>query len=51
MIKLELNLNEVNVILSAIAQLPYSQVEPLVQKIRGQVVPQLQEESKPESVE
>ena len=42
--KLELDLNEVNGILSALAQLPYAQVEGLISKIRTQVMPQLAEE-------
>ena len=46
MIKLELELNEVNAVLVALGQMPYAQVEQLVTKIRQQAIPQAQEAPK-----
>ena len=43
-IKLELDLNEVNGVLGALGQMPFAQVEPLVNKIRQQAIPQAQAE-------
>jgi len=43
-IKLELELNEVNGILGALGQMPFAQVEPIVNKIREQAVPQAKAE-------
>ena len=43
MIKLELDLNEVNAVLVALGQMPYAQVEQLVAKIRQQAIPQAKE--------
>jgi hypothetical protein len=40
-IKLEFQLDEVNVILSALGNLPYAQVIQLVNKIQAQATPQL----------
>ncbi len=40
-IKLELILDEVNGVLTALGQLPYAQVAPLVEKIRDQATPQV----------
>lgn len=40
-IKLELVLDEVNGIITALAQLPYAQVAGLVEKIRDQATPQV----------
>lgn len=42
MINLNLDLNEVNGILSALGQMPYSQVKELVEKIQQQAIPQVQ---------
>jgi hypothetical protein len=43
--KLDLTLEEVNGILMALGNMPYAQVEPLIGKIRAQVIPQVQAES------
>ena len=45
-IKLELELVEVNGIMQALGNMPYAQVEPLVNKIREQAIPQAAEEEK-----
>jgi hypothetical protein len=45
-IKLELDVNEVNVILNALGQMPFVQVQALIMKIQGQATPQVQEENK-----
>jgi hypothetical protein len=45
--KLELSLEEINIIMAALGNMPYAQVAGLVDKVRGQVQPQLQ---KPEEV-
>jgi len=37
-----LTLEELNVVMSGLGQLPYAQVSPLVDKIRGQAIPQVQ---------
>ena len=42
MIKLELELGEVNGILSALERMPFAQVADLVAKIQGQASPQVQ---------
>jgi hypothetical protein len=47
MIKLELTLDEVNVVLNTLGNLPYSQVSLLIEKIRGQSIPQLQQQTEP----
>ena len=44
MIKLELEINEVNGILTALGQMPYVQVQALIMKIQGQAAPQVQTE-------
>lgn len=53
LIKIELALEELNVIMSALGNLPFVQVSPLIEKIREQAVPQLPvpqpQESKPEA--
>jgi hypothetical protein len=46
MIKLDLSINEVNAILLALAKLPYETVAPLIEKIRGQSLPQVPEEDR-----
>lgn len=51
MIKLELELEEVNGILVGLGNLPYAQVQPLIDKIRGQVIPQVQAESDVPTIE
>ena len=43
MIKLELDVNEVNVVLAGLGQLPFAQVEAVVVKIREQAIPQVQQ--------
>lgn len=52
-IKLELTLDEINACLTALGNLPFVQVSPLIEKIREQTVPQLPvpqpQESKPEA--
>jgi hypothetical protein len=45
-IKLELDVNEVNVMLNALGQMPFVQVQALIMKIQGQATPQVQEENK-----
>ena len=42
-IKLELDINEVNVILTQLSEGSYKTVEPLITKIRGQALPQISE--------
>lgn len=42
MIKLELEMNEINGILTALGQLPFVQVQALIAKIQQQAVPQVQ---------
>ena len=42
MINLELSLNEINLILQALGQAPYAQVAELVDKIKGQAIPQVE---------
>lgn len=44
MITLELDLNEVNVILQSLGQAPYAQVASVVDKIRNQAGPQVQQQ-------
>ena len=46
-IKLELSLEEINVILNALGQLPYVQVAALIDNIRRQGERQLQNEAEP----
>ena len=40
-IKLEMHLDEVNVILQALGNLPYAQIAGLVEKIKEQAIPQV----------
>lgn len=42
MIKLELEIAEVNGILSALGQMPFVQVQALIAKIQGQAAPQVE---------
>jgi hypothetical protein len=42
MIELKLDLNEVNGILNALGQMPYTQVKELIAKIQAQAQPQLE---------
>lgn len=44
-IKLELNINELNSILNALGAMPYVQVVALIDKLKVQVTPQIQEKS------
>jgi len=44
MIKLELDIAEVNGVLNALGQLPFVQVQALIAKIQGQAAPQVQQE-------
>jgi hypothetical protein len=46
MIKLELDVNEVNGVLAALAQMPYVQVNELILKIRTQATPQVADKEK-----
>lgn len=48
MIHLELELAEVNGILSALGKFPFEQVADLVEKIRDQAIPQVPEEEEEE---
>ena len=41
--KLELELNEVNAVLIALSRLPYAEVAPLIEKVKGQADEQLKE--------
>ena len=43
MITLELHVDEVNGILGALGQLPFAQVAGLVEKIKAQAIPQVQD--------
>jgi hypothetical protein len=45
MMKIDLTLEEVNGVLVGLGHLPYAQVQPLIDKIREQVIPQVQAES------
>ena len=45
MIKLELEVPEVNGILTALGQMPFVQVQSLIAKIQGQAAPQVQPEA------
>ena len=45
MIKLELDLNEINGVLNALGQMPFVQVQALIAKIQGQAAPQVKEKS------
>ena len=47
MIKLELDVNEVNGILASLGQMPYVQVSELILKIRAQAAPQVAEKEEP----
>jgi hypothetical protein len=40
-VKLELTINEINIIMQALGNMPYAQVFELVQKIREQAQPQI----------
>ena len=42
MIKLELSLEEVNAVLSALGKAPYEFAQPIVDKIKQQAIPQVQ---------
>ena len=50
MIKLELNIEEVNGILMALGKAPYEMAQPLVDKIKQQAVPQVQPQATPVDV-
>ena len=43
-IKIELSIDEINGVLMALGNLPYAQVQPLIDKIRVQVIPQMEYE-------
>ena len=45
MIKLELEVNEVNGVLNALGQMPFVQVQALITKSQGQAAPQVKEKS------
>ena len=44
-INLSLSLNEVNIILNSLSQLPYAQVKDLIEKVQAQGTEQLKEEA------
>ena len=44
MIELKLELEEINGILISLGNMPYAQVQPLIEKVRSQVAPQLKPE-------
>ena len=46
MIKLELEIAEVNGILNALGNMPFIQVQALIAKVQAQAAPQVQEEKK-----
>lgn len=48
MFKLELTLDEINAVLNSLGNLPYSQVSLLVEKIRAQAIPQLEQSKETE---
>ena len=48
-IKLDLEIDDINLALGALGNLPYGQVEPLINKIRNQVVPQLPSDMVPQN--
>lgn len=50
MIKLELAKEEVQLILNAVGNLPYGQVEALVANIRNQAIPQVMEQEQKEEL-
>lgn len=45
MIKLELDIAEVNNILNALGQMPFVQVQALIVKIQGQAAPQVEQKT------
>ena len=45
MIKLELDIAEVNNILNALGQMPFVQVQTLIVKIQGQAAPQVEQKT------
>ena len=45
MITLELDIAEVNGVLTALGQMPFVQVQALIAKIQGQAAPQVQQET------
>ena len=47
MIKLELSIEEVNGILAALGKTPYEFSQPIIDKIKQQAVPQVQEQPAP----
>lgn len=51
MIDLNLSINEINLILAALGQVPYSQVAELVERIKTQAVPQVEALPKEEATE
>ena len=44
-IKIELELEELNGVMVALGNMPYAQVQPLIDKIRQQAIPQVQQDS------
>lgn len=51
LIKLELSVDEVNVVLSSLAKSPYEVVQPVIDKIKGQAIPQVQPAPEPEKTD
>jgi len=49
-VKLEITINDVNVIMQALGNAPYVQVAELIQKIREQVQPQINQPAQEENV-
>ena len=50
MIKLELSIEEVNAILATLGKAPYELAQPLIDKIKQQGIPQVQEQATPVDV-
>lgn len=51
MLKLELSLDETNAVLASLGKMPFEAVAGLIQKIKDQAVPQLQNMPAPEPAE
>ena len=48
MLKLELSVEEINLVLSSLSKKPFEEVSELIAKIRSQAIPQLEEPKKEE---
>ena len=51
MIKLELNIDELNLVFGALAKAPYESVFAIIDNIRNQAVPQLQRQAPQDAAE